>query len=403
DALLPAVGRGEVRGGKGNAGSQTKKKVESGWILLRRAARMDYTDIYLRQRRNENSGPHASAGPVVAEAAAEQGVERVLKGAFSVQQLVDRIDGLTTRVDAFDEKMVNLTKLVKLAQGLQEDKEGELRRQQHELRSRLKRQEQFTTRLQDELAALREQVPSAIRDRVAEAQQECMNETGKSRKEREEQLRQLRLDFEDAAKALRHDVEQNAATVQREMSASAASQEALRNQLCEQQSRLEQAVRKIEAATTTTESTRLAPLETAMLQVTGALDSLRPRVDAVAGALEALGEERRRDHAAIMEEMESTREWAARNLQRAKQHVETLSAEVAQLQHEQAEVAARLHRVSCQADVEYKKLRILLQQKAREADVLGSLVGKELEKVDDMNERHQGLRAEAGALKGMAF
>ncbi|ESL10411.1 hypothetical protein TRSC58_01857 [Trypanosoma rangeli SC58] len=364
---------------------------------------MDYTDIYLRQRRDENSVPHASSGPVGMETAAEQRVERVLKGAFSVQQLVDRIEGLSTRVDAFDEKMLNLTKLVKLAQGLQEDKEGELRRQQHELRSRLKRQEQLTTRLQEELAALREQVPSAIRDKVIEAQRENMNEVIKACKERKEELHQLRGDVENAVGALRKDAEQNAITVQREIATSASSQTETQNRLREQLSLLEQNVRALEAGRVTTETTRLVPLETAMLRVTETLDSLQPKVGAASAAVEALGEQRRRDHAAIADEMGSTREWAARNLQRVRQHVEGLSSEVAQLQREQADLAGRLRRVSCQADVEYKKLRILLQQKAREADALGGLVGKELGKVEDMTERHQGLRTEAGALKSMAF
>ncbi|KAF5225162.1 putative basal body component [Trypanosoma cruzi] len=364
---------------------------------------MDYTDIYLRQRRNENTAPQTQLSSAGVKAATEQRVERVLKGAFSVQELVDRIEGLSTRVDAFDEKIVNLTRLVKFAQGLQEDKEGDLRRQQHELRSRIKRQEQITAQLQEEIAILKEKVPSAIRETVKEAQQENRNEMIKVRKESEEQLYQLKIDLEEAVKTVQKDLEQNVITVQREITTSASSQKETQNGLSEQLSLLEEAVRRLEASRVTTESTRLASVEATVRQMSDMLDSLQPKAAATSRALEVLGEERQRTHDAIMNEIESTREWTTRNLQRVKQHVETISTDVVRLRHEQADVAARLNSVSCQADVEYKKLRTLLQLKSREADALGSLVGKELGRVEDMNQRHQGLRTEPGALKGMAF
>ncbi|KAH9599084.1 hypothetical protein LSM04_006860 [Trypanosoma melophagium] len=363
---------------------------------------MDYTDIYLRQRRKDPSSVQTPSQPVEVDNATDQRVECMLKGAFSVQQLVDRIEGLSIRVDAFDEKMVNLTKLVKLAQGLQEEKEGDLRRQQQELRARLKRQEQITTRLQEELDGLKEKLSSGMRDTANELRQEGVNDMTRLRKQNEEQLNQIKLNFEVALNSIRKDFEQQAITLQKEVSTSTASQLEGHNNLREQFYQVEKTVQMLEVSAAS-ESSRIKPLEENIQKLSETYSTLQQKIDVATHTITSLGEEQTRAHDAVIDEIESTRRWATRNLQRVKQHVDTISSDVAQLQNEQVELSARLNHVSCQAEVEYKKLRALLAQKAREAEALGTIVGKELGKVEDMAERHQVLRTEASALKGVAF
>ncbi|ORC90255.1 uncharacterized protein TM35_000093050 [Trypanosoma theileri] len=363
---------------------------------------MDYTDIYLRQRRKDASSVQTPSRPVEVENATDQRVECMLRGAFSVQQLVDRIEGLSVRVDAFDEKMVNLTKLVKLAQGLQEEKEGDLRRQQQELRARLKRQEQITTRLQEELDSLREKFSSGMRDTVNEIRQESVNDLTNFRKQNGEQLNQIKLDLEVALNSFRKNFEQQTLTLQKEVSTKTTSQQEAYNNLREQLYHVEKTIQTLEASVSN-ESSRLKPLEENMEKLSETNNTLQQKIDVATNAIISFGEDQTRSHDAVIEEIESTRQWATRNLQRVKQHVETISTDVAQLQNGQVELTTRLNRVSCQAEVEYKKLRALLAQKAREAEALGTIVGKELGKVEDMAERHQALRTEASVLRGVAF
>ncbi|KEG11302.1 hypothetical protein DQ04_02751000 [Trypanosoma grayi] len=363
---------------------------------------MDYTDIYLRQRRRDETTARPPTRPVEMENVPEQRVEHMLQGAFSVQQLVNQIEELSSRVDAFDEKMVNLTKLVKLAQGLQEEKETDLRRQQQELRSRLKRQEQVMSRLQEEVDTLKGKVPTSIREAMTEFRQEVVNDMTQMRKQSEEQLRDMKIDFERRLDSVRRGLEQSVQTTQKEASTMATShseaQTALRERLC----LIEKTLQALEASTVN-EYSRLIPLETNIQHMSESLLSLQEKADGTATAVSALREERERSQGVMMDEMESTRQWATRNLQRVKQHVEALSMDFAQLRNEQVDFSARLNRVSCQADVEYKKLRALLLQKAREADALCNMVGKEMGKVEDMAEKHQALRSDSCALKSMAF
>lgn len=92
---------------------------------------------------------HGSVAPMTS--ALGQELDRLVSGTLAAQDYRDRLEALTVAVRATDEKVLNLTRLVKLSQSIQEEKEAELRQQNDELRARLKRQEQLTTQLQRQL------------------------------------------------------------------------------------------------------------------------------------------------------------------------------------------------------------------------------------------------------------
>lgn len=99
----------------------------------------------------------AAAAPV--SSALGQELDRLVSGTLAAQDYRDRLEALTHAVRATDEKVLNLTRLVKLSQSIQEEKEAELRQQNEELRTRLKRQEQLTAQLQRQL----EEVQATVR------------------------------------------------------------------------------------------------------------------------------------------------------------------------------------------------------------------------------------------------
>lgn len=110
-----------------------------------------YADLY-EGRRSEGESQASRAVPT---SALGRQLDKLVGGTLAAQEYRDRLDALTHNVQASDEKVLNLTRLVKLLQGIQEEKEVELRRQNDELRARLTRQEQLTEQLQQQIEALR--------------------------------------------------------------------------------------------------------------------------------------------------------------------------------------------------------------------------------------------------------
>ncbi|RHW73830.1 hypothetical protein DPX39_030043700 [Trypanosoma brucei equiperdum] len=358
---------------------------------------MDYTDIYLRPRKKESASPQEPLRSAQVDSAAESRVEWMLKGAFSVQQLLDRVEELSARVCMFDEKMVNLTKLVKLAQGIQEEKEADIRFQQQELLSRLKRLEQACARLED-METFKQFIISKVQETLEDAHQAFLSDLAKIRADGEEQAARTKQRIENTVSDVRRDVEERIASLWGEAEQKDLSRQEAQDTLREKLRLVESSLRDLEMSVGRDYS-RVPPLQEKIDGITQSLSSLEQKVDKTAGTVVTLGNEAKQARALLMEEIETTRQWVTRNLQRVKQHVEVISSDVEQLHNGRADLSARISRISCQADMECKKLRSQLSQKALVADALDNLVQKEFYKVEDVALRHQSLRTEVGAVK----
>ncbi|KPA80568.1 hypothetical protein ABB37_04770 [Leptomonas pyrrhocoris] len=123
---------------------------------------------------SQHSGPHSrvaatdQGGAVPITSALGQELDRLVSGTLAAQDYRDRVEALTHAVRATDEKVLNLTRLVKLSQNIQEEKEAELRQQNEELRARLKRQEQLTSQLQRQLEEVQATVNAQASQHVAQ-------------------------------------------------------------------------------------------------------------------------------------------------------------------------------------------------------------------------------------------
>ncbi|KAG5490370.1 hypothetical protein JKF63_00490 [Porcisia hertigi] len=259
---------------------------------------------YLEQR---------TCGPVTS--ALGQELDRLVGGTLAAQEYRDRLEALTRGIQASDEKVLNLTRLVKLSQSIQEEKEADLRRQNDEVRARLKRQEQLTAQLQRQLEGM-----------------------------------QTAADTQALHKVIEH--------VEEKVSACKGKQE-------EQWTAIQHRIRELEAHLQQTSTTTAERCEQRLTQLDERLEQVT--------------------HSTA----EATNQWAKRNFVRFKEHVDALRADLDDVRSRQQELNSTVENASCRAEVEYKKVLFLLQQKTKEADALTSLVEKELHHLQKVARRHQ--------------
>ncbi|GET90476.1 hypothetical protein, conserved [Leishmania tarentolae] len=250
-----------------------------------------------------------------ATSALGQELDRLVGGTLAAQEYRDRLEALTRNIQASDEKVLNLTRLVKLSQSIQEEKEADLRRQNDELRTRLKRQEQLTAQLQRQLEGMQGAVDAEALHRVVERLEGQLSAC-KGKQEERWMVFQQRLEEVD----------------ERVQQASTRTAEHCEHRLRQLEERLQQA----------TKSTA-----------------------------------------------DATSQWAKRNFVRFKEQVESLRADLDAVRGGQKELKSTVQSASCRAEVEYKKVLLLLQQKTKEADALTSLVEKELQHLQKVAHRHQ--------------
>lgn len=301
---------------------------------------MDYTEIYLQRRPTEQAVAPAAgnASTLALHRTLNERVDQVVGGTLSAQEYRDQLDTLAGRVDVFEEKMYNMTRLLKLSQGLQDEREAELRQQNEELRTRLQRQETHTAQLQRELVSLREAMAAAIQHAVTEAEG------------------RLAQQYRAAAE------EQRATAV------------ALETKLDAQQHQQEERSHAVEA-------------EVAELSRTVANDA------ASAAELETTVQEHTKRLEALSTELESGKQRARRAAQRQKEQLDELTAGLQELCQAHGELLARVDQVDCAAASEYQKVRVLLQQKCDEANALAAVLEKELLHVNHVAQQHDILRA----------
>lgn len=245
---------------------------------------MDFADVYMQHSHQYKAGAgHAAAPP-------HPTVHELVGGTLAAQAYADRLAALEGRVGTFEEKLINLTRLIKLSQGLQAEREAELRRDNEELRARVARQEHATATLARELAAARDACGGRP---LGEA------------------LRALGDESQLAARTA------------------------------------EAAAERAEAA--------------------------------------------EHEHTHLEQELDETKVWTRRNLQRLKEHVDVLNSGLGDVRGTHGDLSTRLERMDCRAELEYKKLRVVLQQKATEADAMAALLEKEFKNVRRVAQRHEVL------------
>ncbi|KAG5473840.1 hypothetical protein LSCM1_04472 [Leishmania martiniquensis] len=254
-----------------------------------------------------------AAAPVTS--ALGQELDRLVGGTLAAQEYRDRLEVLTRSVQATDEKVMNLTRLVKLSQSIQEEKEADLRRQNEELRARLKRQEQLTAQLQRQLEGMQAAVEAQALPLVVERLE---GQVSACKGKQDEQWVAIQQRIEELEERMR---QSSSSTVER----------------CEK---------------------RLMQLDERVQHVTQSTAN-------------------------------ATNEWAKRNFLRFKEHVDSLRADLDDVRGGQQELKSTVQSASCRAEVEYKKVLLLLQQKTKEADALTSLVEKELKHLQKVAHRHQ--------------
>ncbi|KAL7710900.1 hypothetical protein N2W54_003766 [Lotmaria passim] len=161
---------------------------------------MAFAGMYASQRpMTQGSVPateHVNVSAPIASALGQE-LDRLVSGTLTAQDYRDRLEALTHAVRATDEKVLNLTRLVKLSQSIQEEKETELRRQNDELQARLKRQEQLTTQLQRQLEEVQAAVSAQATQQVTQRMEARMAASATQQEERWASVRQQLTELEE--------------------------------------------------------------------------------------------------------------------------------------------------------------------------------------------------------------
>ena len=414
-----------------------------------------YVDMYLRKKKGMTS---SSEAPLPQESfsgtAIDRQVERIVRGTYNVQQFVDRTDTLAHQVDTFEDKILNLTKLVKLSQSLQDEKESDLRKQNHELRARLKRQEQISVKLSEDLEAIRSTMHAAIRDAVQSATTPILQDLSSLTKA----LQDSHSHFERRLSETRHEVKevlttQYEATLHsrfsqlQETSIERISQTSTRHDFVIdalekkleslEVVRLPEMRRTIEGHISTScqqardsavaesksivksshetvkeelfsqqhaseqHGSRLNQVERQSSALDAALtefiatfkDSTRvhsAKTDEISNSVREFMVLHEQTRNVVATELEGTKQWATRNLHRLKKHIDVINADLAAFRDSHVELSSQLQKVKCHAEAEHDKLTTLLQQKSREANALTEIVDKEIQSIHQITQQHRG-------------
>ena len=99
---------------------------------------------------------------------------------------------------------------------------------------------------------------------------------------------------------------------------------------------------------------------------------------------------------ALSSEMEGTKQWAARNMQRLKKHLDVINSELLALKETSTNVVSQVDRLRSATTDEREKLHLLLQQKTKEADVLTKMVDSEIASIHQLAEKHTTAAPPAG-------
>ncbi|CUG86989.1 Hypothetical protein, putative [Bodo saltans] len=425
-----------------------------------------YVEMYLRKKKGYTGGTipvqsaaadgphhHSTATHNITEVTVDQQVDRVVRGSFSVQQFVDRTDSLALQVETFEDKIINLTKLVKLSQALQDEKEAELRKQNHELKARLKRQEQITAKLSSDFEQFKGQVTVIIRDVVTSTTNPIVEELQAFARASQEGLADGERRLEDTRTLLTETLTRDTETLiskrmqqLKETTLNTVLQQTTRNEahweqlekrlesmdahrLPELRRGLEERVNSVvqlakDSITADYKSNlhlHLDKIREELLESSTVQDNSKLRIANIerqSSALDAaftdflttfkesakLQHDKNEELAAaakefstlheqtrgvVETELETTKQWATRNLHRLKKHIDVINSDLLALRESHVDTTSQLQRVKCHADAEHEKLLALLQQKSREANILTEIVDKEIQGIHQLTTQHR--------------
>ncbi len=413
-----------------------------------------YVDMYLRKKKGlTNAAEIPMPQESLSGTAIDRQVERIVRGTYNVQQFVDRTDTIAHQVDTFEDKILNLTKLVKLSQSLQDEKEADLRKQNHELRTRLKRQEQVSIKLAQDLEDLKGSMAATIREAVLSATQPIIQDVSSLTKA----LQETHSLFERRLAESRHDVKEsmtahfeatlhtrfsqlNETSIERlsqvstkqafaidslekrldglegvrlaelrrtvEGHVASSCQMARESAVSEARAIIKTYHESVKEDLTTQQekvddsSARLLQLERQSSTLDTALtefiatfkDSTRvhaAKTDEISNSVREFMALHEQTRNVVASELEGTKQWATRNLHRLKKHIDVINADLAAFRDSHVELSSQLQKVKCHAEAEHDKLTVLLQQKSREASALTEIVDKEIQSIHHITQQHR--------------
>lgn len=432
-----------------------------------------YIDHYLRRKQQQHvlassgiGAPHGTAHPAAggydaatgAHNAAAAAADRAHRGTADVQLFVNRTDAMHHQLSTFEDKVLNLTKLVKLSQALAEEKETELRRENHDLRARIKKQDHVVARLAGDLQELHARLPGIVAEAVlaatagikaearaaGDAAREASALADRKCAETRSDILEAVLGQADALVASRVAAATDATAAR---IADAAQRHAAEAQAVERRfealetTRLEQVRRHADeravAVAQTAKEQAVAEVKSCLRATAddaqreaAAQREAQARFDARCAALEAsladfvaMYKEHTVVQASRMEEtttdmkqlvalqeqtrtvvgaeLERTKEWATRNLHRLKKHIDGVNADAGSLRDAQSALALQLERVRRDASDERAKLGSILEVKTKEANALTELVDREIQGIHSITSHYyQQQRKDGGAADG---
>ncbi|CCW59689.1 unnamed protein product [Phytomonas sp. EM1] len=158
-------------------------------------------------------------------------------------------------------------------------------------------------------------------------------------------------------------------------------------------SSLKEAIERVQSSTETQISTHVERALEKVAFLTQELDVVRTGATSLEERLDEVSNAQSKSLETWTVELDTIKAWAKRNFQRLKQHMDQICSETSVIKGEHEELSARIQEVSCKADIECKRLQLILRQKSNEAEALESLVNKELRNVRIVARKHEILRS----------
>lgn len=324
-----------------------------------------------------------------------------------VQSFVDRTDALNLQIISLEDKIINQTRMLKMLQQHFEEREEANKRDIGDLRAHV-------LRLEDSHAAMRETLSSGSQLQMARS---IVNEEILRFKTEQEQawigrkaLLVTKSELEQAVSkscesmeqhirvSLAHQVDGAAFTekqelfIERAINQHAGSfKETLIRDIQSQCQKLEQS--SVESAR------RIETFEQQTRSIEGALSDFinafkehsrqhAAKTEDTAVAIRELNAMQEESRKVIASEIEQTRQWAVRNLQRIKRHLDNDHADIAALREAHTAHTEQLGTLQRNQSREHERLCSLLEEKSKEANTLSDLIDKEIHGIRKITEEH---------------
>lgn len=380
--------------------------------------------------------------------------------ATNVQAFVDRNDSLNLQVQTLEDKVMNLTKLVKMSQDINEDQVRALSGKLDETLRRLGEREDAEHRLRGEVQELRTSMHATVRESVGAAVEAVRADIERERTSSREALRGLESSHSASLNELMHTVQKQTeslvvarvaqeaertaglmnevrAKVQADVATAAAGfkpgpsldgqMEAVRRLIDERVATASTQLREsinndVRHATTTLQGTLKEELRTAntrgesdMRDVNARLEAFErqsadveaslqefitafrdhnaqqgTRMEETAASMRELMELHDETRSVVASEIEATKQWATRNMQRLKKHLDNVNADIAAIKSTQHDTIQTLETMRSSNSQEQQRLAELLSQRTKEAAALAQMVDREISSVRSItrNYRH---------------